>query len=113
VLLGLMLERVSNATYADLCSAHIWQPLGMRRTFVREPGVTMRDRIATGYRTPEGVEWNPDDRRYCGEAGVYTCLNDMMLWDRNRYRNTLGRDPAAVSRYLDSSSTLHDGSRGP
>ncbi|MHB9880538.1 serine hydrolase domain-containing protein [Pacificimonas sp. ICDLI1SI03] len=64
---GYIVQRVSGESFEDYVERHIFQPLGMDNTTVREPFDTpeMKANLATGYRVEDG-KMIPQDPEYVG-----------------------------------------------
>jgi D-aminopeptidase len=91
LLLGLIVERLSNEALGDFLRRRIFTPLGMTRTRMtpdpREPAAG----LATGYlpyrggflRAAHGFPLG-------GEGGLVSCVEDLALWDRNFVSGMVG-----------------------
>lgn len=90
-LLGLIVERVSGQPLAEFAKERIFQPLGMDSTrYLDSHGEIIPNR-ATGYAGANG-----GFRRLMvgshafGAGGVFSTVEDLLLWDRNFYEPTVG-----------------------
>jgi CubicO group peptidase (beta-lactamase class C family) len=85
VLLGHIIERASNKTYADFLRENIFQPLGMKNTDYDLNGAIIRHR-ASGYsRGPNNAIVNApyiDMTIPFAAGGLYSTVEDIYLWDR-------------------------------
>lgn len=80
-LLGLVLARRAQCTYAEALRRHVLDPLGMRATGLHStPATPGRDAVPhglLGFRTPP---WNP--RALAAAGGLRSSLDDMVRWLR-------------------------------
>lgn len=93
VLLGLIVQRVSDMDLADFMKTRIFQPLGMEHTLMYEhdrgPQVTDR---AYGYSDING-KWTRTDQDTTsatrGDGGIYSSIDDLARWDVALYTDKL------------------------
>ncbi len=108
MLLTRIVEVVSNESFASFMRLRIFNPLGMSHTLIDDDTTEIIPHRATGYAprsdprvTKElastGVTIHPGDgwvrlvrvSPHFGGSGVFTSLDDLLLWDRNWYSGTL------------------------
>lgn len=91
VLLGMIIEKLSGMSYADFIQKHIFDPLGMTKSYYlsSEPIVACR---ASGYdEGPNGIQ----NARYLSMTQPYSAgalgstVDDLVLWDRGLTENRL------------------------
>jgi CubicO group peptidase (beta-lactamase class C family) len=93
VLLGLIVERVSDMDLADFMKRRIFQPLGMRHTLMYEHhrGPQPSNR-AYGYSLVDG-KWARTDQSITsatrGDGGIYSNIDDLARWDAALYSDKL------------------------
>ncbi len=85
--LGLLIERVSQKSYAEFMQHHVFDPLEMQHSFVYNPNcsIPMTNERAFGFR-----RWGrrqiiiPDVHHdgVMGDKGIYSNINDLYKWDR-------------------------------
>jgi CubicO group peptidase (beta-lactamase class C family) len=84
VLLGMILEKASHKSYAQLLQEQILTPLGMRDTGFDAKGPA-RPKLALGYR-PDGVRnaraEDVDPSWLYSAGGIYSTVEDLLKWDR-------------------------------
>jgi len=91
LLLALIIERVTGSSLAEYERMHIFEPLGMRHTFVREDAVLPIEHAAQGYvKDTAGGYHTKDDWIAPGPGGVYSTVGDLFLWDQNFNFNKIG-----------------------
>ncbi|MEO1451976.1 MAG: serine hydrolase domain-containing protein, partial [Bacteroidota bacterium] len=108
MLLASIVERVSGQTFAKFAQYHLFDPLGMHKTFVRDQPDEMTRHQAIGY-SPQGdsfVVAHYDQATVVGEGGVHTTVEDIFKWSENfKHQRVGGKDlQAAMLRlgYLDT-----------
>ena len=87
--LAKIVEVVSEMPFSQFMNDYIFQPLGMKHTFVYDPAKGLPVDAAISYR----YNWvrEPDmfaDGVY-GDKGIYSTPEDMYRWDQSFYQNTL------------------------
>ena len=92
VLLGLIVARVSGMSLPAFLRARIFEPLGMRTTVMHVEGSDTIPHRAYGY-SPRGGTFVQTDQSLTsatlGDGGIYTNVDDMVLWDQALYGTTL------------------------
>jgi CubicO group peptidase (beta-lactamase class C family) len=93
--LSMIVERASGSTLAAYAHEKIFQPLGMNDTHFHDDPVQIVKRRAMSYMSRE-----EGNRRYYqsyqgnfalpGAGGLYTTVEDLLLWDQNFLSNSLG-----------------------
>ena len=82
LVLGAILERLNNASYAQLVSQRIAKPLGMRTLALAQPGAARLPGPVIGY-SAEGVRESPIDLGRYGAAGaLHGSADDLLRFDR-------------------------------
>jgi len=87
VLLALLIEKISGLSYPRYMQTTIFDPLGMRHTFVYQ--VRQSDRSTPSYQ-PNGRLWPLDylDLTY-GDKNIYSTPQDLLKWDQALYTDQL------------------------
>jgi CubicO group peptidase (beta-lactamase class C family) len=85
VLLGKVIEVVSGSSYSDYLQQHIFQPLGMKHSFV--VGDKTSAATVMGYSSQQGAQGDQTprqvDRSWISAAGaIASTLSDMALWQQ-------------------------------
>lgn len=90
--LAMIVEEMSNRSFAEFLQARIFTPVGMENTLAFEDGISTVPDRAMGYTVSDsGVEFT-DQSLYSavlGDGGVYSSLDDLYLWDQALYRDDL------------------------
>jgi CubicO group peptidase (beta-lactamase class C family) len=110
-LLSIVVKRATGVSLGQFAHDRIFRPLGMKNTFFRDnPPENPADR-AIAYETSEGQRFaavKPSKSNgLVGDAGVVTTLSDLVLWDREFYRSSLGGRP--LHDLLSTRGKLRDG----
>jgi CubicO group peptidase (beta-lactamase class C family) len=93
-LLGSLIERVSEMSYAEFMHSYLFEPLGMKDTFSLPDKKRMKgERIALSYtseddQTPELVASDPFDN-LVGSGSFYTTVEDLARYEKALLNNTL------------------------
>jgi CubicO group peptidase (beta-lactamase class C family) len=92
-LLAVIVERVSGKAFPDFLRDEVFGPLGMKHTFVRDPSKLAAKGRAVGHTAGLFSKYRRDDMSVLlvGEAGVWSCLEDLARWERELRRPTLIR----------------------
>jgi len=110
-LLGVIVHRVSGKTLREFAAERIFEPLGMTSTHIHDDYTHIIPNRASSYlQKDDGTLANFISRfDRVGSGGVYSNLEDVILWDRNFYSYKVG-GPQVVQR-LHSRGVLSDGTR--
>jgi len=93
LLLAHIVQRVSGQSLRQYAAEHIFGPLGMRDTHFHDDHSHVVPRRASGYApaTDGGYRISMTTLDLVGDGGVFTTVDDLLLWDRNFYDNRLGQ----------------------
>ena len=89
ILLAKIIETVSGMKYADLLEKEIFIPLGMNDTRVYGPGDSTLPALLNGHDTKWVVKKNNFLDGCVGDKGIYSTVNDLLLFDQALYGNML------------------------
>ncbi|UCF64962.1 MAG: beta-lactamase family protein [bacterium] len=84
-LLAALIEKVSGISFADFMKLNIFEPLGMRNTFVytgEDSQLDVIDNIATGFDHPRRKAENSYLNGIVGDKGIYSTVEDLFRWDQ-------------------------------
>jgi CubicO group peptidase (beta-lactamase class C family) len=87
LLLALIIEKVSGEPYRLFLQRHIFDPLGMKHSFVRDSDSPTPAGLARGYARFGDVD--DYDLRTYGEGGIYSSVEDLSIWDKALYTEKL------------------------
>jgi CubicO group peptidase (beta-lactamase class C family) len=112
VLLASIVKKVSGKSLRQFANENIFTPLGMTNTgFQGEDAMIIKNR-ATDYLYDDndgGFQMRPSNVEPAGDGGLFTTVEDLLLWDQNFYQNRLG-GPELISQFL-TTGTLNDGEK--
>ncbi len=97
-LLGQLVERLSGQSLDAFANKHILKPLGMSHSHFQDDQTRIVPNRATGYTPTDagGYRLDVSTLDMVGDGGLMTCVDDLVLWDRNFYDNELGRGGPAL-----------------
>lgn len=95
IILAKLVERVSGMTIREFTDKRIFMPLGMNHTFFSVSAEEVIPNRASGYRSPEaGKQLNHLTALHTiGDGGLFTTIDDMLIWDNHFYTPKLGKNP--------------------
>jgi CubicO group peptidase (beta-lactamase class C family) len=112
VLLASIVKKVSGKSLRQFANENIFTPLGMTNTgFQDEDAMIIRNR-ATDYlynNNDGGFQKKASNVEPAGDGGLFTTVEDLLLWDQNFYQNRLG-GPELIDQFL-ATGTLNDGEK--
>jgi CubicO group peptidase (beta-lactamase class C family) len=91
-ILASIIEKVSGLTFAEYLKKNIFDPLGMKNSFVysREKiKAAVGDSIAIGYDHPRRRAENSYLNGIVGDKGIYSTVEDLFRWDQALYQGKL------------------------
>ena len=103
-LLSQVVQRASGRSLAEYTQERIFQPLGMKHTLFRDDPTRVIPNRAQGYvpapDRPHGYRISASTVPIIGDGGLYTTIEDLVLWNRNLDNPVVG-GPAFVERMLE------------
>lgn len=88
-LLANILEEVTQLPYPKFMKEFIFEPLGLKNTFVYDPLAVKPENMAISYK----ANWQIDPDMYAdgiyGDKGIFSTVEDLFLWDRSFYNHVL------------------------
>lgn len=108
-LASVIVERVSGQSLRRFAAEHIFGPLGMRNTTYIDDHTEVVPNRAIGYSPDaEGIyHRNVSYWEQNGDGGVFTNVEDLLLWDENFYHPKVGG--TALTQALQTRGVLTDG----
>jgi len=103
-LLTLLVEKVSGMSFRQFTQQRMFEPLGMHDTFFADNKREVISNRAYGYRTNEedALEVFMTNIYVVGDGGLFTTLDDMLLWDINFSNPRLGKDPKRFMAFMNT-----------
>jgi CubicO group peptidase (beta-lactamase class C family) len=92
VLLGYVIERVSGQVFAGYLRENIFEPLNMVNTGLNYDRMVLKNRASGYQRAGANKFWHEeyiDESTYYAAGGLYSTVEDLYLWDRALYTETL------------------------
>ncbi|MEO6902828.1 MAG: serine hydrolase domain-containing protein [Bacteroidia bacterium] len=111
-LLASIVEKISSMNFSDFMQKNIFNPLGMKNTFVRtSSNYNANSKTATVGHTPFfKIEENEYADAVVGDKGVYSTVEDLFLWDQALYSNKLLKQQT-IKEAFTGYSNEHSGKR--
>src|SRR3979490_456979 len=105
---GMLWAMVSGQSFADFLKANVFDPLGMKHTVVYDASRPVRHKLAHGY-LPENDRFERWDYPMvpAGDGGLFSTLDDLLLWDQALNTERLVPKPALEQAF--TSGTTNDG----
>ncbi|KZN50818.1 serine hydrolase domain-containing protein [Pseudoalteromonas luteoviolacea] len=108
-LLSELVAKVSGMSMREYTTKHMFEPLGMHNTFFADD---MREIVlnrAQGYRTfKDNVLKHYETNIFVvGDGGLYTTLEDMLIWDNHFYIPKLGAAPNKLMAQFNTPNSQH------
>jgi CubicO group peptidase (beta-lactamase class C family) len=87
-ILASLIEEVTELNYPDFMKKYIFEPLGMKSTFVYNPHKPSPYGTCISYK----YNWKREPDMFAdgvyGDKGIYSTVQDMYRWDQSFYKNT-------------------------
>ncbi len=110
LLLAHLVKGVTGQSLKDFAEERIFGPLGMKQTHFHDDHTHIVPGRAAGYApSEEGFRISMTTLDIVGDGGVYTTIDDLLLWDRNFYGNRLGSGEADLIKQLTTPGVLNNG----
>ncbi len=109
-LLAVIVEKASGMSLREYAEKHIFGPLGMEHTHFHDDYMHLIPNRASGYFAgPDGYRNFLTTFDRVGSGGVFSSVEDLVLWDRNFYTGEVGGE-AFLAR-MHERGTRNDGKR--
>jgi len=99
MLLGSIIEKISNKKYADFMRQTFFEPLGMTNTFVFDPTGTPRPHQTISHKYNGRAEPDTYFDGVIGDKGIYSTAQDMLKWDQALYSGNLFKESTLEEAY--------------
>lgn len=112
-LLSQIVKRASGKTLREFADENIFKPLGMTRTrFYDDHNEIVKNRAASYVPRRGGAfQIAATALDMVGDGNVFTCVEDLFLWDQNFYHNKLGRVGQELINQVLTTGTLNSGEK--
>jgi len=113
LLLAHIVRRVSGQSLGEYAAERIFGPLGMHDTHFHDDHNRVVPRRASGYSPTDGGAFriSMTTLDMVGDGGVFTTIDDLLLWDRNFYDNRLGLGGPGLIETLTTPGSLNSGEK--
>ncbi len=110
-LLAELVERVTGKPLRGWADENLFRRLGMRNTHFHDDHTHLVRNRADGHMPAEngGFQLSMTRLDMVGDGGVFTTVEDLLLWDRNFYANRLGKGDADLITTVETPARLNDG----
>jgi CubicO group peptidase (beta-lactamase class C family) len=97
-LLSEIVKRVTGKSMGVFAEEYIFKPLGMKNTHYHDNHTLIVKNRASGYSPLRGGGFriSMTTLDMIGDGGVFTCVDDLLMWDQNFYNNKLGKGGQAL-----------------
>ena len=112
-LLSQIVKRASGKTLREYSEENMFKPLGMTRTkFYDDHNEIVKNR-ASSYvpRRGGGFQIASTTLDMVGDGNVFTCVEDLFLWDQNFYHNKLGKGGQDLISQVLTTEPLNNGDK--
>ena len=112
-LLSQIVKRASGKTLREFADEHMFKPLGMTRTmFYDNHNEIVKNRAASYVpRRGGGFQIAATTLDMVGDGNVFTCVEDLFLWDQNFYKNKLGKGGQELINQVLTTGVLNSGEK--
>ncbi len=112
-LLSVIVKRVTGRPMRAYAQEKIFAPLGMNQTHFHDDHTMVTKNRASGYSPKRGGGFSISMTTLdmIGDGGIFTCVDDLLLWDQNFYHNRLGKARPELIDRLITPGTLNSGEK--
>ena len=109
-LLARIVKSASGKSLREFAEENIFKPLGMVNTGFHADGKAVIKNRATGYSAQEGGPFSVEtvNSYHVGDGGLFTTIDDLVLWDQNFYADKLSGGTELIQQFL-TPGTLNNG----
>ncbi len=109
-MLSMIVEEASGQTLREFAEEHIFGPLGMDNTLFYDDNTDLiENRVFSYQKTEQGFDNLILRFDLVGSGGVYSNIEDLLLWDQNFYDNKLGKGGPAIIEKMHEEGRLNNG----
>ena len=111
-MLAMIVEKAAGKSIRDFAEEKMFRPLGMKNTlFYDDNRDLIKNKVFSYEKKTEGEGFNNLIMRFdlVGSGGVYSSIEDLLLWDQNFYNNTLGKGGQAIINKMHQEGLLNNG----
>jgi hypothetical protein len=111
-MLAMIVEKAAGKSIKDFAEEKMFGPLGMKNTlFYDDNRDLIKNKVFSYEKKTEGEGFNNLIMRFdlVGSGGVYSSIEDLLLWDQNFYNNTLGKGGQDIINKMHQEGLLNNG----
>jgi len=112
-LLSVIVQRITGKSMRFYAEEKIFKTLKMDRTHFHDDHTRIVKNRAAGYSplNKKGFRIDMTTLDMIGDGGIFTCVDDLLLWDRNFYDNKLGKGDQKLIVKLLTQGVLNKGQK--
>jgi CubicO group peptidase (beta-lactamase class C family) len=111
-MLAMIIEKAAGQTLKEFAAENIFEPLGMSRTLFYDDNTDIiKNRVFSYAKEAKKDKFDNLIMRFdlVGSGGVYSCVEDLFLWDQNFYHNKLGKGGQDIIHKMHEEGLLNNG----
>jgi CubicO group peptidase (beta-lactamase class C family) len=110
-LLSVITKRITGESMSIYAEKNIFEPLGMENTHFHDNHTSIVRNRASGYlpREEGGFQISMTTLDMIGDGGIFTCVDDLLLWNQNFYNNRLGEGRQELINKMITPGILNNG----
>ncbi|MCK0109642.1 beta-lactamase family protein [Flavobacteriaceae bacterium S0825] len=111
-MLAMIVEKAAGKSIRDFAEEKMFGPLGMKNTlFYDDNRDLIKNKVFSYEKKTEGEGFNNLIMRFdlVGSGGVYSSIEDLLLWDQNFYNNILGKGGQDIITKMHQEGLLNNG----
>ena len=110
-MLAMIIEKAAGESLREFARKNMFEPLGMKNTLFYDDNRDLIKNKVFSYEPREDGEFNNLILRFdlVGSGGVYSSVEDLLLWDQNFYTNKLGKGGQDIINKMHEEGLLNDG----
>lgn len=111
-MLAMIVEKAAGKSIRDFAEEKMFGPLGMSNTlFYDDNRDLIKNKVFSYEKQADGDGFNNLIMRFdlVGSGGVYSNIEDLLLWDQNFYHNTLGKGGQDIINKMHEEGLLNNG----
>ncbi len=111
-MLAMIVEKAAGQSIKEFADENIFQPLGMKNTLFYDDNTDLiKNRVFSYSKKRDEDGFNNLIMRFdlVGSGGVYSCIEDLFLWDQNFYNNKLGKGGQDIIDKMHEEGLLNNG----
>ena len=110
-MLAMIIEKAAGESLREFARKNMFEPLGMKNTLFYDDNRDLIKNKVFSYEPREDGGFNNLILRFdlVGSGGVYSSVEDLLLWDQNFYDNKLGKGGQDIINKMHEEGLLNDG----